>query len=302
MTAFTLQIARDELDLGLCVTSGQTFRWDRLNDGRWVGVDGPVWYLAEQTDTTVCVQTNATRDDFERLFRLGESLRQIEKQILERGPELEPLMRGLRGLRVLRPQCAHEVFFSFLCTPNNHMDRIKRMVDVLAAYGEPMAEIGGKTLWRFPDVEVIAAIPESDLRLQWFGYRGATIPWAARQLLQRPAGWLESLRKRPYREGFKQLCSIKGIGPKLADCISLFALHQTEAAPIDTHLWQAYCRVYRPDLRDRPITDKRYTEAGDFLRARFGELTGWAHQYLFYDNALRWRSRGRASTRPGRRS
>lgn len=303
MTAFKIRFARDELDLGLCVASGQTFRWDRLGDDRWLGVDGTVWYLAKQTDDGIEVETNGARQDFESLFRLDASLKEIESRIVERGPELEPYIRGLRGLRVLKPKSAHEVLFSFLCTPNNHMDRIKRMVDALASYGEPLAEVAGKRLRTFPTVERIASIPEFELRSRGFGYRGATIPGAARQILDKPEGWLEGLRLRPYREGVAELCSIKGIGPKLADCISLFALRQMEAAPIDTHLWQAYCRLYRPDLGDKPITDRRYAEAGDFFRERFGDLTGWAHQYLFYDNALRWRGRAKTGPiRPSRRS
>jgi hypothetical protein len=35
----------------------------------------------------------------------------------------------------------------------------------------------------------------------------------------------------------------------------------------------------------------KYRQLGDFLRERFGDLTGWAHQYLFYDNLLNWRAR-----------
>lgn len=295
MTTFTIEITPDELDLGLCVSCGQTFRWDKLPDGRWLGVDGPNWYLASQEEDRIEVETNAEQNGFVELFRLDTSLAYIEAQIIQKGQELEPYIAGMRGLRVLKPESAHEVLFSFLCTPNNNMARIKKMVDSLASYGERLAEVASKQVTVFPSVERIAAIDESELRSLGFGYRGATIPSVARQILGKPRGWLESLRDAPYQEGIDELCALKGIGPKLADCISLFALRKLEAAPVDTHLWQAYCRIYRPDLSDKPITDKRYKEAGDFFRLRFGELTGWAHQYLFYDNALRWRDRSRLS-------
>lgn len=298
MTAFTIKIARNELNLGLCVASGQTFRWDRLDDGRWAGVDGPHWYIVKQADGEIEVATNGTQESFRSLFRLEESLKDIERRILERGPEIEPYIQGLPGLRVLRPHSACEVLFSFLCTPNNHMARIKTMVDTLASFGEPLNEVEGKTLWAFPTIERIAGLNEADLRSKGFGYRGATIPSAARQILEKPDGWLEGLRLRSYREGIGELCGIKGIGPKIADCVSLFGLRQMEAAPIDTHLWQAYCRLYRPDLKGKSLTSQRYGEAGDFFRDRFGDLTGWAHQYLFYDNALNWRSRAKSGATP----
>ena len=77
----------------------------------------------------------------------------------------------------------------------------------------------------------------------------------------------------------------------MADCIALFGLHHMEAAPVDTHLWQAACRLYFPDWAGKAVTDVRYRQLGDFLRERFGDLTGWAHQYLFYENLLNWRKR-----------
>ncbi len=291
MTTFTIEITPNELDLGLCVSCGQTFRWSQLEDGRWLGVDGQTWYLARQEDDRIEVDTNGEQNGFVELFRLDTSLAHVETHIIVKGPELEPYIAGMRGLRVLKPESALEVLFSFLCTPNNNMVRIKKMVDVLASFGEELAEVAGKRTTVFPSIERIAQIEESELRTRGFGYRAATIPNVARQILIRPQGWLENLRNEPYEKGVDELCAIKGIGPKLADCISLFALRKLEAAPVDTHLWQAYCRLYRPDLSDKPITDKRYKEAGDFFRARFGELTGWAHQYLFYDNALNWRER-----------
>ena len=84
---------------------------------------------------------------------------------------------------------------------------------------------------------------------------------------------------------------IDGVGPKLADCIALFGLHFTEAVPVDTHIWQQIVRLYRPEWKNASLTGKRYKEAGDLLRERFGILAGWAQQILFYDNLLNWRSR-----------
>jgi len=296
LTTFTIEITPNELDLGLCVSCGQTFRWTQIEDGRWLGVDGVNWYLASQEDDRIEVETNGEQNGFVELFRLDTSLADVEAQIINKGPELEPYIAGMRGLRVLKPESAHEVLFSFLCTPNNNMVRIKKMVDALASYGDELAEVAGRQTTVFPSVERIAQIDGSELRARGFGYRGATIPSVAKQILNKPSNWLESLREAPYEDGIEELCAIKGIGPKLADCISLFGLRKLEAAPVDTHLWQAYCRLYRPDLRDKPISDKRYKEAGDFFRTRFGELTGWAHQYLFYDNALNWRERSRLSS------
>jgi len=225
------------------------------------------------------------------LFRLDWDSSEIETEILAVAPEMAPYFETFNGLRIMRSTCSTEIFFGFLCTPNNNLTRILQMARHLASYGAELAVVDGKRINRFPDVATIAAIPEADLRAKAFGYRAATIPSVAQQVLTRGEAWIESLKNVPFESAHAELCKLKGVGPKLADCIALFALHHMEAVPIDTHIWQAYVRLYRPEWKDKPITDSRYREAATFLRARFGNHGGWAQQYLFYDNMLNWRTR-----------
>jgi N-glycosylase/DNA lyase len=292
MDRYRIEYSPNEFDLELCVGSGQVFRWNALPDGRIIGVDGPNWYAVTPVGSGVIeVSSNADEAAFVRLFRLDESLESIEREIVRRAPEIERYMVSLRGLRVLRCHDSHEVLFSFLCTPNNNLARIKSMVQALGGYGARLSTVAGLALTRFPDTETIAGIPESELRDKGFGYRARTVPNVARQVLDRPAGWLEGLRDVPYEEAHAALCTLGGVGPKLADCICLFGLNHMEAAPMDTHLWQACCRLYFPQWQGKALTDVRYRIAADHLRNKFGPLTGWAHQYLFYDNLLNRRTR-----------
>jgi len=173
----------------------------------------------------------------------------------------------------MRPSCPVETLFSFLCTSNNHISRITRMVATLANYGPGDA---------FPTLDRIASISEDELRTQGFGYRGKTIPIAAQQILERGGlAWLESLRTRPYAEAHNALVELAGVGPKLADCIALFGLHHGHAVPIDVHTWRAMTTFFHPEWQGLPLTAGRYREAGDKFRARFGDLAGAAHQYHF---------------------
>ena len=278
------------LDLNLCVTCGQVFRWDSLPDGTLLGVDGDEWWAVRQSGTSLEVSGNV--EALQRLFRLDEDFADYERRIREAGPELTPYIDALPGLRLLRPSDAVEEMFCFLCTPNNNLTRINAMVRHLAGFGDVMADYEGRPVHRFPGLETIAAIPPSELRERGFGYRDKTIPAIARQVLERGGRpWLESLRSVPYAEAHTALVGLKGVGPKLADCIALFALHHTEAVPVDTHLWQAAVRLYFPEFAGKPMTDTRYRMIGDHFRSRFGSLAGWAHQYLFYDNLLNWRKR-----------
>lgn len=255
------------------------FRWT-VEEGLCHGWDGNAKYSVEIEGETYRV--DGDRDGFMRLFQLDRDGLEIEARILAEAPEMSPSMARLRGLRVLKPSDPTEVFFSFLCSANNHLPRITAMVQALARLGS-----GG-----FPRVAEVARIAESDLRDLRFGYRAATITRAAREVESRGGDrWLAELGEVGYSEAWERLMEIPGVGPKLADCICLYGLHYAEAVPIDTHLWQAATRTFFPEHLGKPLTGTRYRELGDFFRRRFGGLAGWAHLYLYYDDMLTARSR-----------
>jgi len=287
---FSVSLPPDQFDLQRCIYSGQVFRWTTLSEGRWEGVDGGHWYRVSLREPGAYeVETNGGEAAFRSLFRLDWDANAIRQALLERGPELEPYLGSLAGLRLMAPSDPVETFFSFLCTPNNNIARITTMVAALADFGEC---IPGVDLRRFPDAEGIAEIPEAVLREKKFGYRGATIPRAAAELARRGGrGYLESLKSATYEEAFEALLSFPGIGAKLADCIALFAIHHTSVIPVDTHIWQAATRLYFPEWREAAMTDLKYKAVSRHLRDRFGEYAGWAQQYLFLDSVLNWRSR-----------
>lgn len=280
------------LDVRLSVMCGQVFRWRDLPDGGVLGVDGDHWWRVRQQGANLEIQGNGSPEEFKSLFRMDEDWTSYEKHIRAAVPELAPYMDELQGLRLLKPSDVVEETFSFLCTSNNHLPRIKSMVESLSCQGEVMDTVDGEQLWRFPSVEVIAELPESRLGELGFGYRRKFIPKAARQIVERGGrAWLESLKGLTYEEARLELLPLAGIGPKLADCICLFALGHTEAVPVDTHVWQAFVRLWRPDLAGKALTDKRYHDLVCDFKARLGPLAGWAHQFLFYENLLNWRSR-----------
>ena len=191
------------------------------------------------------------------------------------------------GLRTLRPSWAHETLVSFLCTPNNHMSRITKMAGFLASKGKRLAE--GHSV--FPTMVTIASMEEAELRSNGFGYRAKSIPTAAQAIVTKGEGWLENLKKTSYNDAREELMGIPGIGPKLADCICLFGLHFDAAVPIDTHVWKVCADWYLPEEPGKPITRLRYERARSCFAETFGDLAGWAQQYLFYDQFLSYRRR-----------
>lgn len=269
--------AADEVDLGLCVTVGQVFRWRTIDNDRWRGFDGEACHEVHIQGADWHVRTTAPEADFRRTFRLDEDLKRERRCVLEIDPDFEEIFAGTAGLRIMRPSSPVETFFSFLCTSNNHILRISQMVENLARLGPPTSH--GHA---FPCIEAIAATPESVLRDLGFGYRAPTIIATANRLVEFGGeAWLSEMSRGPYQEAFHQLVKFPGIGPKLADCICLFALGHGEAVPVDTHLWQAVVSRYYPEWTRVALTPRRGQQIGDDLRAKFGDLAGMVHHHLF---------------------
>lgn len=294
---YEIEANLDTLNLPLCVSSGQVFRWREVSTRSWLGADGDHWYhvvIADPGPNGTCrlrVESNAPEGAFRALFRLDIDLPTLQRQFIATMPELEPMIRALPGLRLMAPTDPVEALTCFACTVNNHLPRIGKMVDRLAARGPVLTIVEGATLHRFPPLETIAALSEQALRMEGFGYRAATIPRIASQVAERGGvAWLGALATMPYQAAFEALSQIPGIGPKLADCICLFALHHTGAVPVDTHLWKAAIQLFFPHLDGCALTRRRYQAIGDLFRSRHGKWAGWAHQYLFYHHLV---NRGR---------
>lgn len=274
MNAFRVEFSPEDLDVGLCLTSGQIFRWNCV-EGVWKGFDGAHRYEIRPTDGGADVVSTADAAAFRSFFRLDQDTAVIPAEVLRIEPEMEPLLDRFRGLRVLRTSSATELLVSFLCTPNNHLARIVPMVEFLAAHGEA----------GFPTLDELAAVEESKLRAAGFGYRGATIPAAIRQLVARGGeAYLDSLKNGPYDEARQELMALPGVGAKVADCILLFALDFLEAAPIDTHVWRAMTWRYQEFSAAPKLDPRTYKLANTFLRDRFGPVAGWVQQFLFLES------------------
>ena len=292
-----------EIDLAKCLTSGQVFRW-RREANHWIGVDGENAYRLP-CDPTRAEGGSSLRTDWKEQASLDSFFR-LDWDYIDvlaiLGPELVPFLGSARGLRLLRPSCPREALFSFLCTSNNHISRITQMVGKLAAYGPPLpaampraAEGEGVPKYRnplpdeehhrFPSLDRLAEITEQQLREQGFGYRARTIPLVAHELLARGGErYLSETKTKPYQTVYDELIPLPGVGPKLADCIALYAFDKTEAVPIDVHMWRAACPVFFPQWTGTALSENKRRALGDVLRTRFGALAAVAQQVLFYSS------------------
>ncbi len=287
LNSFTYDPRHFSLDDTLA--SGQCFRWRRGPDGGWTGVVRATVMGIRQEGERFTWWTYPRASDEARIrdyFQLDVDLGEIVRRIAEADPAAGEAARRWPGLRIVR-QDPEECILSFVCSTANSVPRIAYSIGVVSReYGEPVAELDGTGYYSFPDAETLARCDVDQLtRISSLGFRAANLVKVARQIAERGPGWAGSLREMPYEQAHRELVALNGIGAKIADCVCLFSLNKTEAVPVDTHVWQLAKDLYFPDWADRKtITSSAYNAVAQAFRSRFGELAGYAQNFLFYDH------------------
>ena len=211
---------------------------------------------------------------YERLiqdfFRLDENLSDLYDDWSKSDEYFQSICHRFRGIRILR-QYIVETIFAFICSSNNNINRISKLVQTLSQkFGHKLyesEELG--VFYSFPDPLILSDIGvEQQLRDLGFGYRSKFIQRSAQMICKTDSDqWLQSLKAMPYVRARQTLMELPGVGPKVADCIALMALDHLEAIPIDTHMMAIAVNTYLPHLKSKKsLNDQTYQQIGIHLR------------------------------------
>ncbi|XP_061053223.1 N-glycosylase/DNA lyase isoform X8 [Eubalaena glacialis] len=283
---------RSELRLDLVLASGQSFRWREQSPAHWSGVlADQVWTLTQTEEHLYCTvyrgdKGRVGRPTLEELkavrqyFQLDVSLAQLYHHWSSVDPHFQEVAQKFQGVRLLQ-QDPIECLFSFICSSNNNIARITGMVERLCqTFGPRLLQLDDVAYHGFPSLQALTGPQvEAQLRKLGLGYRARYVSASARAILEEQGGlpWLQQLRKVPYEEAHKALCTLPGVGTKVADCICLMALDKPQAVPVDVHVWQiAQCDYsWHPTTAKGP-SPQANKELGSFFRSLWGPYAGWA--------------------------
>lgn len=232
-------------------------------------------------------------------FRLETPLAPLYKEWSDADARLSKIAAVIPGCRILR-QDPIECMFSFICSSNNNIPRITKMLTSFRKdYGQFMMTVPTQSgedyaLYSFPTLQSMSTVSEDDLRSMGLGYRAKYIT-ETRDLLTKCGGrdYLLSLRAEPDAQVVQdELVKFSGIGRKVADCIALFSLDSDEAIPVDVHVQHIASRDYDSTILGgaKSITPTIYKRVGDLFRSRFLNYAGWAHTLLFVAELPSFRS------------
>ncbi|GMH22320.1 hypothetical protein Nepgr_024163 [Nepenthes gracilis] len=287
-----LNLGKSELSLPLTFPTGQTFRWKQTGPLQFTGVVKSHLVSLKQLDdgdVAYCFHDNASAEtDDSKLalldfLNVGICLTDLWEEFSASDERFALLASHFGGARVLR-QDPLECLMQFLCSSNNNIGRITRMVDYISSLGNFLGRVEGFEFHDFPSLERLAMVSEEDLRGAGFGYRAKYISGTVKALQSKPGGgaeWLSSLRELDLEEVINALSTLPGVGPKVAACVALFSLDQHHAVPVDTHVWQIATRYLMPELAGARLTPKLCSRVAEAFVLRYGKYAGWAQTLLF---------------------
>lgn len=271
-----------DFDLDHIFDCGQCFRWEKNLDGSYTGTaHGKIVTMDYNKENKCLTIHNATEEDFHNIWRnyldLDRNYSEIKSLLKQRDTVIAQAIDYGYGIRILNQE-KWETLLSFIISQNNNIPRIKKNINSLAeVMGEYLGEYNGKEYYSLPSPEVLAAAKIEDLSSCKLGYRAKYLIETARKVRDEGIDSLEALGSAEISadktlEALRQYC---GVGPKVANCISLFSMGKIESFPIDTWVKKVMNQLYG-------IDEKNMKEMASFAAETFGEYGGIAQQYLFY--------------------
>ena len=273
MTKQTIEISAPGFDLGMTLDSGQVFHWEKIGNG-FVGTIGDLPIYIEQRRSALKVYDGETRAlpiMVARYFALDHPLAEICASFPD-DPVMSAARTFCRGLRIIR-QPKWECLATFICSS---MKQVAHIRQISKAVREAFGVANNHAVRAFPSAERLARSSESELCKCALGYRAKNLLSTARLVGSGEAD-LEAWSALSDADLQKKLCGLPGVGPKIANCVMLFAYERLRAFPIDVWIERVLRQHYLPPKKKWTVQQLR-----EFSETHFGEYGGYAQQYLFH--------------------
>ncbi len=233
-------------DLTQTLDCGQAFRWSQNSDGVWCGIAfGKYIELTYENKDIVILHTS--KDDFNNIWRNYLDIDRDYGQIIREvsiDPTVKTAAEYCSGIRLLNQE-PWEALCSFIISQNNNIPRIKGII-------ERLCENFGKKIdggYAFPTAETISKLTLDDLAVIRSGFRAKYILDAAQKVASGQINLYE-LKNIDYDTARAKIMAIKGVGPKVADCVLLYGLEHKNAFPRDVWINRALDQMFNGQIPD----------------------------------------------------
>ena len=260
---------------------GQCFRWNKEENGSYTGVfNHNVINVKRENDKIIFrgICRGDIKEECIKYFDLDRDYEKIKDKLSKVDENLKASIKHGIGIRILN-QDLWEALISFIISANNNIPRIKGIIERLAK------NYGDKIIWNnndyytFPTPEQLKKASVADFRKLGLGFRDVRV-YETTKIVNDNKNILQELKnEKDVNKLREKLLKFPGVGPKVADCIMLFALNKLEVFPIDVWVRRVMNELYIKNDDETKVNKKQIEK---LAKEKYGNLAGIAQQYLFY--------------------
>lgn len=260
---------------------GQCFRWNKQEDGSYTGVFRRNVLNVKSKNNQIII-SGICQEDIEKVcmdyFDLNRNYEEIKSKLSKVDNYMQESIKYGAGIRILN-QDLWEMIISFIISANNNIPRIKKIIEKMSKEYGTEIEFRNQTYYTFPTTEQLSRANIQDLRKLGLGFRDKYIYETTKIIKERKIDLVE-LQEKDTTSARKELLTLAGVGPKVADCILLFStLKRFDVFPIDVWVKRVMNDLYIHNEVEEKVSKK---EIKKLAKEKFGDLEGIAQQYLFY--------------------
>ncbi len=260
-----------DLSLSQTLECGQCFRYQKEDNDCYTVIAGQRRITLCQVGGSIVFYGGEDIPFWKAYFDGERNYGEIKQRLSQNDPIMAEAISFAPGIRILK-QDFFEMLISFILSQNNHIPRIRGLIQRLSQeYGTPI----DRGLYSFPTPEQLAGVSEEAYRHLGCGFRARYLVDAVEKVLAGGFSW-EVLDELSTTELRQRLMSICGVGQKVADCILLFSFGRYEVFPMDVWINRVFSHVYCSGKKLSPM------ELQKSAAERFAEDAGFAQQYLFH--------------------
>lgn len=278
---------KDDFDLEKIRTSGQCFRVRKLDRNQ--GDDPQTYslifrdhylelhksnYIKETSELGQRYQISCSESEWDSIwsnyFDLQTNYADIRKEHYKDNDFTDICMNFGTGLRILR-QDPWEMLITFIISQRRSMPAIASAVDKICnMFGDTITTRDTissiETTYKlFPTPEQLANAKTAEIAKAGVGYRVEYIKCAAEMV---SSGELDLVKLGILDDDklYSELCRVKGVGTKVANCVMLFGYHRVGRAPVDVWIER--------------VINQDFNGVNPF--PKYGDVAGIIQQYFFY--------------------
>lgn len=234
---------------------GQCFRWKENDDKSFTGVAFNRAVRIYKKDNDLYIEGAEYKDAelWEDYLDLKRDYGLIKNELSKDKIMKEAIKYGW-GIRILH-QDIFETIISFIISANNRIPMIKRAIEnICKEFGDKII-FNNNLYYTFPSPDKLSKADVKDLQNLGCGFRAEYIVDTVKKINN---GEID-IKSISYMETDKaqlELMKLKGIGPKVADCILLFSMRKYDAFPVDIWVKRVMQYFYlAPDVSLKKIRD-----------------------------------------------